>query len=698
MKEYQSEKIRNICLSGHNSSGKTTLTEAILYATRTIERMGRVEDGGTASDYDPEEISRRVSINATINPFEYKDLKVNLIDLPGYRDFVAEVKGPVRVSDTMIILMDATSGAEVGAEFACEYSDEYKLPRLFFINKMDKERANFKKALEAIKSDLGLRPVAVTIPVGQEASFEGVIDLLRMKMIKEEDGKQVMLPIPDSMKAEADDAYAHMMEIAAEGNDDLTMKYLEELNLTPEEVLQGLKEGFAQQRFCPVFCGAASKAFGVHALLNFIVQCCPSPLEMPAWIVKKPGSEEEMELPFDPAKPTAVFVFKTITDPYAGKLSFVKIITGSLKSESSVYNANKQKEERLQHVYIIRGKKLQSVHQLHAGDIGVLSKLDVTATNDALCDSAAPVIFEPTILPSRTTQMAIKVPTKSEEEKIGLAIHRLMEQDESLSIHRDPEIKQTILMGMGETHLDVAISRLKALSGVQAHLVEPRVPYRETITKKAEGSYRHKKQSGGRGQFGEVWLKLEPIQNPEDPEKDYEFSWDVVGGNIPTKFMPSVEKGIVDALQHGALSGNKVVNVRVSCFDGKDHPVDSSDMAFKLAASMGFKEISLKAGPIILEPIYKLRVTVPENYMGDVMGNLSGKRGKILGNANKGKKVIIEALVPQAEVFSYSRDLRSLTQGRGVFEMEYSHYEAAPPNLQEKIIEEAKKLKEEENE
>jgi len=695
LKEYQSEKIRNICLSGHNSSGKTTLTEAILYSTRVIERLGRVADGNTASDYDPEEIARKVSINTTIHPIEYKDMKINLIDLPGYRDFVCEVKGAVRVSDAMVILIDAISGVEVGTEFSNEYVDEYHVPRLFYVNKMDKERANFKKAVDSIHTELGVRPLVITLPVGEESSFCGVIDLLRMKMVKEEDGKQALLPIPDEMKEEAETAYNQLVETAAEGVDELINKFLEAGQLTPEEVLQGLKAGFLQQRFCPIFCGSAASVLGIYPLLNFIVQCCPGPQDRPAWKAHKPDSEETIEIPCDPTKPTVAFVFKTVSDPYAGKLTYIRVISGCLKSESSIHNVNKQKDEKLPHIYIMRGKKPQSIHQLYAGDLGVLIKLEVTTTNDSLCDSSFPVIFNPTILPSRTTRMAIKVPSKSEEEKIGLAIHRLMEQDEALTVQRDPEIRQTIMVGMGETHLDVALSRLKTMSGVQAQLVEPRVPYRETITKKAEGNYRHKKQTGGRGQFGEVWLRMEPLN---DPEKDYEFRWAVVGGNIPTKFMPSVEKGVIDAMQHGILAGYKVVNVHVACFDGKDHPVDSSDMAFKLAASIGFKEVAANAGPIILEPIYRLKVTVPENYMGDVMGNLSGKRGKILGNINKGKKVVIEALVPLAEVFSYGRDLRSMTQGRGVFEMEFLHYEPTPPNLQEKIIEEAKRLKEEEKE
>ncbi len=690
MKEYSTEKIRNICLSGHTGSGKTTLTEAILYTTKTTDRLGRVVDSNTTSDYDPEEINRQVSINSTILPVEYKDCKINLIDLPGYRDFISEVKGPVRVSDAMMILIDATSGVEVGTEFACEYADEYGLPKVFFINKLDKERANFKKVLEGIRTELGMRTLLLALPVGEEKSFPGIIDLVRMKFIKEEEGKQTTAPIPDELKSEAEAAHAELVETAAEGDDELTMKFLDEQPLSPREILKGLKEGFISNRFCPVFCGAAYNTQGIHSLLDFVVQCLPNPAERSPWGAVKPDTGDSVEVPCDPQRPDAAFVFKTVSDPYAGRLSFIRVVSGAVRSDSTIFNVNKERDEKITHVYIMRGKKPENIHRLHAGDIGALVKLNVTTTNDTLCAPDHRVQFPPTPLPSRTCQMAISVPSKSDEEKIGVAMHRLMEQDETLTVRRDPEIRQTIISGMGDAHLDVAVSRLKAMSNVEIRLVEPRVPYRETITRSAKGSYRHKKQTGGRGQFGEVWLKLEPLK-----EEEFAFEWKVVGGNIPTKFKPSVEKGIIDAMEHGILAGYKVVNVKAICHDGKHHSVDSSDMAFKIAASMGFKKVAAEASPIILEPIYKMKVTVPENYMGDVMGDLSGKRGKILGNTSKGKKMTIEALAPLAEVFSYSRDLRSMTQGRGVFEMEFSHYELTPPNLQQKIIEEAKARKQE---
>lgn len=691
MKEYHTEKIRNVCLSGHTNSGKTSLVEAILYSTKIIERLGRVDDGNTTSDYDPEEINRKVSINATLIPVEYKDCKINLIDLPGYRDFISEIKGSIRVSETMIIVMDATSGVEVGTEFAREYSEEYGLPRIFFINKIDKERANYTKVISELRSELGIRPLLITLPMGEEKAFKGVIDLVRMKYLKEEGGKQVTESIPDEFTTDAEAAHTELVETAAEGDDELTMKYLDGESLSSEEIINGLKQGFIQGRFCPVFCGSACNARGIYPLLNFIVQCSPSPKERPPWQGRKSGSEEYSDILCDESLPTSTFVYKTVSDPYVGKLSFIRIISGTIKSDSSIYNVNKNKNEKTTHVYVIRAKKPESIHQLHAGDIGALVKLEFTTTNDSLCDPYSPLEFEPTILPSRTCHMAISVPSKSDEEKIGLAMHKLTEQDETLNIRRDPEIKQTIISGMGDMHLDVAISRLKKMSNVSINLIEPRVPYRETITKTNTDTYRHKKQTGGRGQFGEVCLRLEP-----DSEQEFEFLWEVVGGNIPTKFKISVEKGILEAMENGVIAGYKVVNVRVACFDGKYHSVDSSDMAFKIAASMGFKKIFADAKPIILEPIYKLKVMVPENYMGDVMGDLSGKRGKILGNVSKGKKITIEALVPLVEVFSYSRDLRSMTQGRGVFSMEFSHYELTPPNLQEKIVEEAKQRKEEE--
>ena len=691
MKEYHTQDIRNICFSSHTGSGKTTLAEAILYATRFIERMGRIEDGGTVSDYDAEEISRKVSIAAGILPAEYRDCKINMFDFPGYRDFICEVKSAIRVCDAMIIPMDATSGVEVGTEFAMEYAAEYDLPRMFFINKMDKERANFRKAVESLREHLGIRPLILALPVGQESSFSGVIDLVRMKMITTDKGKQVVNPIPDNLLPEAEAAHAEMVETAAEGDDELTMKFLEEQPLSSEEIVSGLKSGFVQNRFCPVFCGSAQHVLGIYSLMNFITQCCPSPAERPAWQGTKAGSEDLIEIPCDEHAPSAVFVFKTALDPYQGKISYIRVVSGVLKSDSSLLNVQRGKDEKIVHALVVRGKKSETVHQLHAGDIGALIKLDHTVTNDSLCDSSFKIVFPPTILPNRNTHMAVKVPSKSEEEKLGMHTHRLMEQDESIVVRRDPETRQNIISGHGDTHLDVAISRLKTMSKIEGiELSVPRVAYRETITRKGDDFYRHKKQTGGRGQFGEVYLRVEPAS------EGYEFVWEVVGGNIPTKFMPAVEKGIIEALETGILAGYKVVNVRVACYDGKYHPVDSSEMAFKIAASMGFKKVAALAGPVILEPIYNLKVTVPEQFMGDVMGDISGKRGKILGNTSKSGKVTIEAQVPLVEIYTYSRDLRSMTQGRGVFDMAFTHYEVTPPSLQQKIIEEAQKLKEEE--
>lgn len=691
MKEYHTENIRNVSFTGHTSSGKTTLAEALLYLTGVADRQGRVEDGNTMSDYDSEEINRKISITASILPFEYKDTKVNLVDLPGYRDFICEVKPSVRVTESMVIVVDATSGVEVGTEFAFEYAEEFKAPRMYFINKMDKERADFQKSLESIKNELGSRPLFLTIPVGKEADFKGVIDLVRMKMVTQEKGKQQLSPIPEDMIEEAESARADLVETAAEGDDELTMKFLEEEPLTPDEILRGLQEGFAQRRFTPVFCGSAFNAIGMFPLLNFMVQCCPNPAQAPAWEAQKADSDETVEMACDENGPTEAFIFKSTLDAFTGKISYVRVVSGLLKSESTLLNPGKGKDERLAHVYVVQGKKTHMVHQLHAGDIGALVKLSESSTDDTLCDPSNKVIFPPTELPNRTCHMAIKVQSKSDEATIGGRAHQVMEQDESIEIHRDSETHENIISGMGETHLDVNLSRLKELSGVKTiELSVPKVPYRETITRKGDGSYRHKKQTGGRGQFGEVYFRMEPC--PEG----FEFLWEVVGGNIPTKFMPAVEKGIVEAMERGILAGYPVVNVRVACYDGKHHPVDSSEMAFKTAASMGFKRIAAEAGPVILEPIYNLKVTVPEQFMGDVMGDLSSKRGKILGNQTKGNRIVVEAQVPLVEIYTYSRDLKSMTQGRGVYEWEFSHYEVTPPNLQQQIIEEAQKQKEEE--
>jgi elongation factor G len=693
LKEYATAQLRNVALAGHTSAGKTTLAEAILYALKFTDRLGRVEEGNTVSDYDPEEVKRQLSITASVLPVEYKDHKINVLDLPGYRDFIGEIKSCMRVADGALLVLDATGGVEVGTEFAWEYAEEYGLPRAFFVNKLDKERADFAGAVQNIRNVFGVRAVPVVLPVGKEAQLEGLIDLLQMKMVTEEPGgKGTSTPIPDTLKEEAEAARAELVEAAAEGDDELTMKYLDDQPLSEDEIWRGIKEGMMAGKLFPVLCGAATRSLGVGSLLNFIVSCFPSPLERPGMVGKVSGGDKEKEQRCDATQPFSAFVFKTVSDPYAGRLNFFKIVSGSVSSDSVVYNVTKRTEEKISHLLCVRGKKQENVHQLAAGDIGSVAKLSATATNDTLCDASHQIEYPPTALPPLTYAMAIVAKSKTDEEKVGLAMHRLIEQDPTLSLRRDQEVRQTILSGMGDMHLDVAVSRLRDQSNVTVDLGEPRVPYRETITRKAEGQGKYKKQSGGRGQYGDVWLRLEPVSRGAG----FEFSWEIVGGVIPSKYEPSVQKGIIEAMEKGVVAGYRVVDVKATCYDGTYHSVDSSDIAFKIAASMAFRKVALEANPILLEPIMNLKVTVPESFMGDVMGDLSAKRGRIMGNLPHGRKIVIEGQVPLAEMFAYSKELRSMTQGRGVYEMTFSHYEQVPSNLQEKIIAEAAARKKEE--
>ncbi len=699
MKEYPSQNIRNIALAGHNASGKTTLAEAILYLLEYTDRLGRVDAGNTVSDYDPEEISRKMSINSTLLPVEYKNHKINFLDLPGYRDFVGEIKSGLRVVETAVLVLDGIAGIEAGTEFAWEYAKEYDVPCACFINKLDKEHSSFEKALSQIKEILGVEPILLTLPIGKEAGFSGVIDLLKMKKVNEQRGKFTLEAIPAELKAVAEEWRQKMVERAAEGDDELTMKFLEDQPLTEEEIIRGIKEGLRDRRFIPVLCGSAYNCIGIFPLLEFMVNCVSSPLEMPGFVsLIQEGNEEKTikkeVTKYFPQKPFSAYVFKTISDPYAGRLTFFKIITGEITADSVALNVNKGKEERITHLLIVRGKKQENVHKLSTGDIGAVAKLNVTATTDTLADSSNPVTYVPTLLPSFTAQMALVTKSKTDEEKIGMAMHRLMEQDPTLQIRRDHEIKQTIIYGMGDTHLEVAVSRLRTFANVDVQLEKPRVPYKETINKVAKGQGKYKRQSGGRGQYGDCWIELQPLSRGSG----FQFEWKIVGGVIPSKYEPSIQKGILEAMERGIIAGYPVVDVKAICYDGSYHSVDSSDIAFKIAGSMAFRNVAAQAGPIVLEPIMNLTIIAPESNMGEILGNLSSKRGRILGQELRGKKVIIKAAVPLAEIFEYSRELRSMTQGRGVFEMQFSHYEPVPPNIQEKIVAEAQLRKEEEQE
>lgn len=687
MKEYAPGTIRNIALAGHSGAGKTSLSEAILYQLKLVDRQGRVDDGNTTADYDAEEIRRKISINASLLPVEYRGHKINILDLPGYRDFAGEIRNSMRAADACLIVIDATSGVDVGAELAWEYAEEFGVPKIFVINKINKERASYETAFNNLRDAFGASLVPVSVPAGEGTSFKGIIDLLKMKMSV----ANAMVDIPADEKARADEMRAAMMESAAEGEDELTMKFLEGEQLTDAELIQGLKGVMAGGRACPVLCINALDGSGVTPLLEFVADCCPAPGASKAFVAKK--GDQEIAVSYKETDPAIAFVFKTISDPFAGHLTFFKVLQGTVSNDTVLANASRGSEEKISHLMTVRGKKQDAVNKVPAGDIGVLAKLQNTHTNDTLSDVKNQVTIDPTSMPAHTIQMAVTAKSKEDEEKIGMAMHRLVEQDPTLKVVRDPVIRQTILHGMGDIHLDVAVSRLKSQSKVEAELAIPRVPYRETITRKVEGQGKHKKQSGGRGQFGDCWIRLEP--QPEGA--GFVFDWAIVGGVIPTKFQPSVEKGIVQAMERGIIAGYTAVDIKATCYDGSYHTVDSSDMAFQVAASKGFKNVAKLANPVIMEPIYKIKVIVPEQYMGDVMGDLNSKRGRILGMHAEGRKQVIEALVPLSEMFEYSKELRSISQGRGTFEMVYDHYERTPAEEQAKIVAAAKPEAEEED-
>lgn len=693
MEVHKTEDIRNIALAGHSGAGKTALAEAILWSRKVMDRLGKVDDGTTISDYDGEEISRRHSIYVSLLPFELGSTKVNLLDLPGRPDFVGDAKRCMRVSDGVVFLIDASHGVEVGTEFARDWAREFGIhARAVFVNKMDKDQANFDETVRQVNDFLKGRAIILSMPIGSGDDFKGVVDIVRMKAVHEKDCKITYGDIPADMADAAADARQKLVEAAAEADEELMMKFLEDEPLTEEEVMTGLREGILEGSIMPVLAGCATQAIGIAPLLDLMDALMPNPLEGTGLAIG--ASEADEHFPVTAEGKLLAFVFKTVSDPYAGHLNFFKIMRGKIAGDIHLHNLTSGKSERIAHAQTVRGKTHENISTLHAGDIGAATKLSSTHTGNTLAEDAdETVIFSLTHLPQPTVRMAVIAKDKSEEDKIGLGFRRLIDQDPTLHLSRDPEIHETILAGMGDGHLDIAIKHLKHMSKVEVELKIPRVPYLESITKTAKGQGKYKKQSGGRGQYGDCWIKLEPVTNGEE----FIFDWAIVGGVIPTKFQPSVEKGLLEALNRGVLSGHRTVGVKATCYDGSHHAVDSSEMAFKVAASMAFKNIAPQAGPVILEPIYKITVTIPEEFLGDIMGDMNSRRGRILGVEVVGNKQVIKASVPLAEVFTYSRDLRSMTRGAGVFEMELDKYERLPADIQKKVIAESTREHEEDH-
>lgn len=677
MKEYTTDSIRNVALVSHSGAGKTMLAEAFLHFTGATTRLGRIEDGSTASDFEDEEIRRGISLSTSLIPVEYKNCKINFLDTPGYTDFVGEALSAMRVADAALVLIDSVAGAEVGTETAWAFCDRFNLPRFVVIDKMNRDNANFRKALESAQGLSDIRLIPVQLPLGEKADFKGVINLLTMKA-NVGDGKTVQ-DIPAEYLSDAESARMELIEAAAEGEDELLEKYLEGTDLSAEEITRGLAKTIRDGSYAPVFVSAGSAEIGLESLLDAIINLLPSPSQRPP--VKAQGKAGEEELTASDSGPLAAYIWKTTADPFVGKITYFRIYSGTISSDSRVWNPIKNVEERLGTVHVMRGKEQLPVKVVHAGDIASVPKLNQTATTDTLCDKNHPLTLPAPEYPGALFSVAITPKSQADASKLSPTLSRLAEEDPTLTWRQEPATNQTILQGMGDQHIDVAIRKAesKFQTGLTVH--EPRVPYRESITKKGDATYRHKKQTGGSGQFGEVAMRIEPLT-----EKDYELSWDVFGGAISQNYQPAIDKGVRGVMKEGVIAGFPMNNVKVSVYDGKEHPVDSKPVAFEIAGREAFKLAVRDAGPVLLEPIMLIRVTVPESNMGDIMGDLNTRRARVQGMDTDRGRSIITALVPLAEILRYTTDLRSMTGGRGVFTMEIDHYDQVPAHLAQEVI------------
>ncbi len=694
MKEYKSKNIRNIALVGHGGAGKTSLVESMLFTAGVINRLGRVEDGNTVSDFKPEEIERQISTSLSLMHCEWNQNKINIIDTPGYADFIGEVLSGLSVTDTAVLVLKAVEGIEVGSEKIWKLVNKYELPRMILINKCDNERANFKQVFESINQKLTHDAVIVHFPVNEGINFNAVVDLIKMKKLVYErngNGKYRIEELSDDLKSEAEKLRNDLLEKVAESDEELMNKYFENGTLSEEEILSGLKRGIMNRALVPVMPVASTSNVNVAGFMDFVVSFIPSPSERNKVKALQNGNEIEIDIK-DDSEP-ALFVFKTIAESAIGELSLFKVYSGTITHGLDLINTSNNKFERTSQIYVLNGKNRVEVAHLYAGDLGAVVRLKDTHTNNTLCSKNLNVRFKEIEFPQPIIHFAVKSKSQGDEDKIANGFHALHQEDPTFVMHFDPELSQTVIGGQGELQLTLAAKKLKDKFGVEVDLVEPKIPYRETIKGVCEDAeYKHKKQTGGRGQYGHVHLKLEPLKRGEG----FQFVDAIVGGVVPGRFVPAVEKGIVETMGKGVLAGYKVVDVKVTLFDGSHHPVDSDELSFKIAGSQAFKKGFLAANPCLLEPIQEVTIRVPDEFMGDVMGDVSSRRGKILGMDSDGEYQIIRALIPLAEMFKYATQLRSLTQGKGTYEMRLSHYEEVPKEIEAKIIETAQKEKEEE--
>jgi len=694
MRSYKTEQLRNVGLFSHSGAGKTSLTEAMLFAGKATSRVGRIDEGNTVTDYDPDEVKRHSSVNVGLAPVEWNGCKINLLDTPGYADFVGEVKEAMRVADAALILVDAVAGVEVGTEMVVRYARERGLPAIFVVNKMDRDNANFERTVEQIQNRFGKLIVPMQIPIGGSSLFRGVIDLWHMRAFtyaqasgRAGDGKFEEGDIPADLRASAEAYREQLIERVAECSDALTMKYLDGEEISDDEILHALHDGAKDGRIAPLFIASGLNNIGVSQLLDAITNLLPAPNEYYD-LDAQDGNGNHVDLHPDPNGELAALVFKTISDPYMGHISYVRVYSGTLHSDATVLNANKGKQERLGTLHVQRGKEQEATQEIVAGDIGTINKLADTSTGDTLCGPNHPLILDGITFPKPLYSACVMPKTKADMDKLGTAIHRLLDEDPSLQQGRDPQTGEIILSGMGDSHIAIAADRLQRKYSVAVTVSLPRIPYRETIKMKvSHAEYKHKKQSGGHGQYGHVILELEPLHDGGD----FEFAERVVGGTVPRNFFPAVEKGVREAMHEGVLAGYPVTGIRAVLINGSYHDVDSSEMSFKIAANQAFKQGVMSGQPILLEPVYEMEITVPDDYSGDVMSDLNTKRAHVMGmNPDGGGSTVIQASAPLAEVQNYAADLRSITQGRGVFTMHFTRYEEAPNNVAQKVIEKHK--------
>lgn len=690
MKVYEGSDVRNVALIGHGHSGKTSLAAGLLYSTGAGTRLTRVDEGNTVTDFDDEEIQRKLTISTSLAFVEWKKKKINLLDTPGFNMFIGDTQAALVAADAAFVLVDGVAGVEVQTEKVWSFCDDYQIPRAFIVNKLDRERSSFDRAVSSIQETFGRIAVPLHLPLGSEREFRGIIDLVRMKAFEytlDGNGQGKESDIPAAAAEEAQAAHEVLVEMVAEGNDALLEEFFAEGTLPVEHIVDGLKLAVRDRRIIPILCASALHNMGSDLILDFALDYFPAPVERPPVRGKKNGEETERSI--QDAKPLSLFVFKTVADAFAGRVSYFKVISGVLKNDATLNNSRNGGAERLAHIGCLLGKTISPVTEIKAGDIGAVAKLKDTLTGDTLYDKAAPVQYPAVELPEPSIAYAISARTRQDEDRMGNAVHKILEEDQTLRFYRDPATKEFLLAGSGQQHVEIVVSRLKKRYGVDVELHAPKIPYRETIRGSADVQGRHKKQTGGHGQFGDCWIRMEPL--PRGGK--FEFVNDIFGGSIPRQYIPAVEKGIVEAAEGGYLAGFPVVDFRVTVYDGSYHDVDSSEMSFKLAARKAFKAAMAVAKPALLEPIMRAEVKAPVEFAGDLMGDMNGRRGRISGMETKGTTQIIRAVVPMSEMLNYQNDLTSMTQGRATYHMEFDHYDYVPSMQAEKIIAAAKAAK-----